>query len=230
MLPAQVRPSDARMSEHHLSVTRMARYQQLGSLSAHTKRVWFVCHGYGQLAAYFIRHFAFIADADPETVIIAPEGLSRFYLNGSSGRVGASWMTRDDRQHEIEDHINYLNQLADLALAECLPEVEVTVLGFSQGTATVGRWLAQAHFQPAHLILWAGTFPPDLEPAVAQDLLRRLALTVVVGTEDEYLPAEKVAELQQALRQLGGAPRLLTFAGRHELNRPVLAEIAGFRT
>jgi predicted esterase len=212
--------------ERHLTVSRTARYQQLGEPSAATKRVWFVCHGYGQLAAYFIRHFAFLAEADPHTVIIAPEGLSRFYLNGTNGRVGASWMTRDDRLHEIDDHVNFLNQLAEKVLDECLPDVQVTVLGFSQGTATVSRWLAHAWFRPAHLILWAGGFPEDLEPAAAQRLLQAMKLTVVVGTADEYISAEKVAQQQVQLQQFGGSPTLITFAGKHELNRAVLEQIA----
>ena len=212
--------------ERHLTVNRTARYQQLGELSASTKRVWFVCHGYVQLAAYFIRHFAFIAEADPHTVIIAPEGLSRFYLNGTSGRVGASWMTRDDRIHEIHDHINFLNQLAQKVLDECLPDVQVTVLGFSQGTATVGRWLAQAFFRPAHLILWAGGFPEDMEHSVAQQLLQQLPLTVVVGNNDEYVSAERIAQQQALLQQFGGQPRLVTFEGKHELNRAVLQQLA----
>ena len=78
------------MTEHHLAVTRSARYYQLGELSVHTRRVWFVCHGYGQLAAYFSRHFAFLTEADPTTVVVAPEGLARFYLSVNGGRVGAS--------------------------------------------------------------------------------------------------------------------------------------------
>ena len=212
--------------EHHLTVSRTARYQQLGTLSAHTRRVWFVCHGYGQLAAYFVRHFAFLAAADPGTVIIAPEGLSRFYLSGNGGRVGASWMTRDDRLHEIEDHINFLNQLSEQVLASCPADVQVTVLGFSQGTATVGRWLAQAAFRPAQLILWAGSFPDDLAPDTARQLLQNLPLFLVVGTEDEYISPTQAAAIQQQLQQLGASPRLITFKGKHELNRAVLEEIA----
>ena len=215
------------MTEHHLAVTRTARYYQLGELSPSTRRVWIVCHGYGQLAAYFARHFAFLTEADPTTVVIAPEGLSRFYLSGNGGRVGASWMTRDDRLHEINDHVNFLNQLAARVLSECLSDVRVTVLGFSQGTATVGRWLAQAVFRPAHLVLWAGGFPDDLAPSSARNLLLGLPLTLVVGTEDEYITATEVNRQQQHLRQLGATPRLLTFAGRHELNRAVLEALAG---
>ncbi|MFD2717394.1 alpha/beta hydrolase [Hymenobacter monticola] len=213
--------------ERHLTVARTARYQQLGELSAETKHVWFVCHGYGQLAAYFIRHFAFLAEADPHTVVIAPEGLSRFYLSGSSGRVGASWMTRDDRLHEIQDHIGFLNQLAEKVLAECSTSVELTVLGFSQGTATVSRWLVQAAFRPAHLILWAGSFPPDIAPESAQALLRGLRLSLTIGTDDEYITVAQAEEQQTELLQLGGAPQLFVFAGKHTLDRPVLAQLAG---
>ena len=212
--------------EHHLTVSRTARYQQLGTLSASTRRVWFVCHGYGQLAAYFVRHFAFLAEADPATVIIAPEGLSRFYLTGNGGRVGASWMTRDDRLHEIADHISFLNQLSAKVLTNCSADVQVTVLGFSQGTATVCRWLAQAAFRPAQLILWAGSFPDDLAPDVAQRLLQHLPLTLVVGTEDEYISPLQAAAVRQQLQLLGATPQLLTFPGKHELNRAVLEKLA----
>ena len=212
--------------EHHLTVARTARYQQLGELSPRTRRVWFVCHGYGQLAAYFIRHFAFITEADPTTVIIAPEGLSRFYLSGNGGRVGASWMTRDDRLHEIQDHVNFLNQLAATILPQCPPDVHITVLGFSQGTATVGRWLAQAAFRSAHLILWAGGFPDDLAPSAAHKLLQGLPLSIVIGSDDEYISAAQAAQQHQQLNQLGAEAQLLTFPGRHEMNRAILEKLA----
>ena len=209
-----------------LTVARTARYQQLGEPTVRTRRVWFVIHGYGQLAAYFIRHYAFLTEVDPSTVVIAPEGLSRFYLSGNSGRVGASWMTRDDRQHEINDHINFLNQLAETLLAASPPDVQVTVLGFSQGTATASRWLAQAPFRPTHLILWAGAFPHDMALATARHLLQNLRLTVVIGTEDEYISADSLARHLEQLRQLGSLPTVISFVGKHLLNRAVLEKLA----
>ncbi|MET4073399.1 phospholipase [Hymenobacter sp. UYCo722] len=212
--------------EHHLTVARTARYQQLGELSNRTRRVWFVCHGYGQLAKYFVRHFAFLTENQADTVVIAPEGLSRFYLQGNGGRVGASWMTRDDRLAEIDDHIGFLNQLAALVLAKCPAEVEITVLGFSQGTATVGRWLTRAIFRPVHLILWAGGFPNDIAADAARKLLASLRLSLVIGTADEYISVAEATEQQQQLVQLGAAPNLVVFEGRHELSRAVLESLA----
>lgn len=212
--------------EHHLAVVRTARYQQLGGLSARTRRVWFVCHGYGQLAEYFIRHFAFLTENRDDTVVIAPEGLSRFYLLGNGGRVGASWMTRDDRLAEIDDHIGFLNQLAALVLGGCPTDVKITVLGFSQGTATVSRWLTRALFRPAHLILWAGGFPEDIASDASQKLLQDLPLAVVIGSDDEYISVAQADQQYQQLKQLGATARLFTFAGKHELNRAILERLA----
>lgn len=137
-------------------------------------------------------------------------------------------MTRDDRLHEIDDHVNFLNQLAALVLASCPTDVEITVLGFSQGTATVGRWLSQAAFRPAHFILWAGGFPDDLAPAAAQRLLQALPLSLVIGSADEYISIAQAARQQQQLLQLGATAQLVTFTGKHELNREVLERLAMF--
>ena len=212
--------------EHHLIVARTARYQQLGELSDRTRRVWFVCHGYGQLAAYFVRHFAFLTENRDDTVVVAPEGLSRFYLQDNGGRVGASWMTRDDRLAEIDDHVDFLNQLATLVLSNCPSDVEITVLGFSQGTATVSRWLARAHFRPAHLILWAGGFPDDVATETGQKLLQDLSLSLVIGSEDEYISVAQVHQQHQQLLQLGAEAQVFTFDGKHELNRAILEKLA----
>ena len=211
--------------EHHLPVVRTARYYQLGELSAATRRVWVVAHGYGQLAMYFIRHFAFLAEADPSLVIIAPEGLSRFYLQGTGGRVGATWMTREDRLTEIDDYVAYLNQLSESILSQSAPQVTVTVLGFSQGAATVCRWLTQASFRPVHLVLWAGAFPPDMDFTKASDLLQGLPVTLVCGTEDEFVSEEALQKQLRFFQEMQIEPRLIRFEGKHALNATALAQL-----
>ncbi|SDX46582.1 alpha/beta hydrolase [Hymenobacter psychrophilus] len=212
--------------EHQLTVARTARYQQLGELSTATRRVWFVAHGYGQLAAYFVRHFAHLVAADPHLVVVAPEGLSRFYLNGTGGRVGATWMTKENRLAEIDDYVAYLNQVAANVLPQAAPQVAVTVLGFSQGAATVSRWLTRANFRPARLILWAGAFPPDMDFSVATLLLRQLTVTLVCGTEDEFIKDEDLLKQQTFLRRLGVEADLVRFAGTHTLERETLTALA----
>ena len=65
------------MKEHHLVVPRTARYHSLGD-PAKAKALWVVLHGYGHLARYFLNTFEELED---DAYILAPEGLSRFYLD-----------------------------------------------------------------------------------------------------------------------------------------------------
>ncbi|UOQ77004.1 phospholipase [Hymenobacter sp. 5516J-16] len=211
--------------EHHLPVVRTARYYQVGEISASTRRLWVVAHGYGQLAAYFIRHFAPLAATAPDLVVLAPEGLSRFYLQGTNGRIGATWMTREDRLTEINDYVAYLNQLVEVVLPQAAPDVAVTVLGFSQGAATVCRWLTQARFRPVQLVLWAGAFPPDMDFDVATHFLQDLPVTLICGTEDEFITEEDLEQQRHLFRHVGVEPTILRFAGKHTLNAAVLAEL-----
>ncbi len=214
--------------EQHFTTTRTARYEQLGEPTAATRQLWLVAHGYGQLAAYFSRHFRSLHEADPAgTVIVAPEALSRFYLAGTGGRVGASWMTTADRLAEIADQAAYLDALLAHLLAACPPGVRVTVLGFSQDTATVSRWLAARPdgWRPHQLILWAGDFPADIEVAAAQRLLRGLPVALVSGEQDEYVAPEKLATQAQTLRLHGAQVITQSFAGRHTMHPPLLRQL-----
>lgn len=214
--------------ERHLTVQRTARYQQLGEPSAATRQLWLVAHGYGQLAEYFVRHFKSVHALDPEgTVIAAPEALSRFYLSGTSGRVGASWMTSADRLAEIADQAVYLDTLLEHLLPSCPPDVQVTVLGFSQGTATVSRWLAAnaVRWRPHQLILWAGDFPSDIEAAAAQLLLHGLPLILVSGEQDSYIGPEKLQTQAEALGVYGAQITTRSFEGGHTLHPPLLRQL-----
>ncbi|GAB2968137.1 esterase [Hymenobacter coalescens] len=212
--------------EHRLQVPRTARYCQLGDLAT-ARRLWLVCHGYGQLASYFIRHFRPAVEDVPGTVVVAPEGLSRFYLQGNGGRVGATWMTREDRLSEIEDFSAYLDTLLQQLLAAAPADVEVCVLGFSQGATTVSRWLLRSGFTPARLVLWAGTFPDDVEPTAAAALLTRIPhLTFVCGDSDNYLPEARVNEQLALLRGHGAQPEMVWFEGNHELKAPLMRRLA----
>jgi len=214
--------------ERHLTVPRTARYQQLGEPSAATRQLWLVAHGYGQLAEYFIRHFKSVHALDPTgTVIVAPEALSRFYSSGTDGRVGASWMTTADRLAEIADQATYLDALLDHLLANCTPDVRVTVLGFSQGTATVSRWLAAAaeRWRPHRLVLWAGDFPKDIEATAAQQLLHDLPVVLVGGKLDGYMGPEKIQVQAEALRPYGAQVTTLSFEGSHTIHSPLLLRL-----
>jgi predicted esterase len=207
------------MQEHRLSVTRSARYFTIGRPE---REVWFVLHGYGQLAARFLRHFEPINDG--ARVIVAPEGLSRFYLTESptERRVGATWMTKEDRLAEIEDYVRYLDAVYEDVLRSLdRARLKVTALGFSQGAATACRWATMGAARVDRLIVWGGEVPPDV------DLLRSLRLTLVYGSRDEYFTPKVVAGTEVRLREHGIPYELAPFDGGHEIDGGVLQSVAG---
>jgi predicted esterase len=218
-------------SEHHLRVTRTARYVTLGHPHAALREVWIVCHGHGQLAARFIRHFAPIAD--PSRLIVAPEALSRFYLDpvasgpASERRVGATWMTREDRLSEVNDYVGYLDALHTHVFRQVnRSAVRLHVLGFSQGAATVCRWVCDGHASPDDVTLWAGVVPPDLDLVTDGAALRAARVSIVVGSRDEFATAEAVAQQEERLRAAGVAFRTTVFDGGHTLDADALRRLA----
>ncbi|MDX5346926.1 MAG: phospholipase [Hymenobacteraceae bacterium] len=206
-----------------IQVPRTARFAQIGEATAATNEVWVVCHGYGQLAKYFLRNFTSVAA--PNRVVVAPEALSKFYLNGFSGRVGASWMTKEDRLDEIADYCRYLELLLEQILEKCAENATVNVLGFSQGAATVCRWLAGSRYRCHKLVLWTGAFPPDVDYSVVAGVLSRAKLVYVHGNQDALIDEARLQENLQLLQEIGLQPKLLRFEGKHELNKEVLEQV-----
>jgi predicted esterase len=218
------------MQEHHIGVTRSARYFTLGDSSRGVGEVWFACHGYGQLATRFLEKLRVLADG--RHYLVAPEGLSRFYLSESptERRVGASWMTREDRLAEIDDYVLYLDAVyADVFRSLDRARVTVHALGFSQGASTVSRWAAIGKARIDRLTLWGGEFPPDLD-LTADTVVSRLRdarLALVYGRSDEFITPKVVSAIVERLRQHGIPCEEIPFDGGHELNEAVLQGLGG---
>ena len=148
------------MIKKTLDVEKKARYFQIGSAHDKVSTVWIVLHGYGMLSEFFIQKFEQIKDTN--TLIIAPEALNRFYIDTNYGRVGASWMTKEERQTDIDENIKYLNGLMNMINKEIgHNRFKINVLGFSQGGATACRWVFNSNIKIENLIMWAGDIPKD---------------------------------------------------------------------
>lgn len=206
--------------EHHISVSRTLRYYTRGEITA-ANPLLTVLHGYAQHPGFFIRK---VEDLLSEGWgILAPEGLHRFYVNGSSGRVGASWMTKEDRLHDIADHIAYLNQLH---LTEPMAFANRRVLlGFSQGAATAVRYFCATNIRFERLVLWAGSFPPDVALPEFGERLKSAQIDLVIGAHDNIVPAEVYDQLHSNLEAAGAAVRLHRFEGEHDLHLPTLRKV-----
>jgi predicted esterase len=221
------------IAPHAIVVPRTARYYTLGPTHGFPRELWFVCHGYGQLAGRFIRQFAPLDDGT--RLVVAPEALSRFYLdpipmrrNDPTPRIGATWMTREDRDAEIADYVTYLEQLSSEVrhpLAGAGPRI--VVLGFSQGTATVSRWLAASEMRVDQLVLWGGTIPPELDLAAWSSRLHGAAISLVIGDDDQFATPAAITAEAERLSAAGVAFTLLRYAGGHAIDATALQQLAG---
>lgn len=215
----------------HLTVSRTARYHVLasGEAAVAPREVWVVVHGYGQLAGRFIRHFAALDDG--ARLVVAPEALSRFYLEhpgrvgSANARVGATWMTREERDAEIADHVAYLDRLYEAVTVPLARRPTLHVLGFSQGVATVSRWLVLGRTRADHVVFWAGRLPPELVPPGADSPLRAPRVDFVMGDADEFATPEQRADLEALVTDWPRA-RLHRFAGGHVIDPATLRAIA----
>jgi predicted esterase len=204
------------MQNNTLTISKTARYSTIGSLDDNTTDVWFVIHGYGQLAEFFIQKFQILDNG--KTFIVAPEALSKFYLKEFSGRVGATWMTKEDRENEISDYLNYLNQLYSHVFEGKNPEnYRINILGFSQGTATVCRWCMNDSIKYDRLILWAGFFGKGIQDIITPEKLLDKDVVAVYGTRDEFLVKINLESYEFDLTDAIPHIEIITFDGTHTI-------------
>lgn len=191
--------------------------------------LWIILHGYGQLAGDFLAAAGGLPG--PGRLVVAPEALSRFYGQAADGAshvgapVGASWMTREDRDHEIEDYVGYLDVVLSRVMAALVQAPRIHVLGFSQGVATAARWVAAGGVRPATLVLWGSLPPGDLDEAGRQRF-DGLDVRIVHGTADHLISADAVRTAVTRLQRAGAQVRVETFEGGHRLDRAVLGALA----
>jgi predicted esterase len=203
--------------QHKIKVTKTAIYHSKGNIKT-AKTIWFVLHGYGMLAEYFIRKFEPILNET--NCIIAPEGLSKFYSKGFYGRVGATWMTKKDREDEIEDYTNYLNQIHEKILTENNSvHVKINVVGFSQGGATASRWIANGKVIPANFILWSSIFPEEMK---FENFEKNMNTFLLYGNNDEFAIDQQIKDQEKLLEKSNLNFKLIEFEGGHDILKDTL--------
>lgn len=207
--------------EYHIEITSTARFYTLEPTQK-PKAILYALHGYRQLAPYFIKPFKALTELGVK--VIAPEGLHRFYIEGYSGRVGASWMTKVDRENDIKDYVNYLNRLHTQVSSQN-EDIPFHLLGFSQGGATACRWLSGSAIPFESLTLYASVFPNDFDFSVSQKRLNQIPIKSIFGDSDFFADEATINEKLEWLRGKGVNTDLLRFKGGHEIKPDVLARV-----
>ena len=196
-----------------VSFQSSGRYAILGNLDESTQHILIAFHGQGQLAKYFIQKFKGLQELG--ITVIAPEGLHNYYLKGFSGRVGASWMTSENRLMAIDNYIGFLNSIYADVISKTSLDVKIHLLGFSQGAATVSRWVEQTSFNFEQVILWGGALSPDLDKGQINRRMSGKRLQQVIGKSDPFIDSKKIEESKLLIENYGLLADFTYYDGVH---------------
>jgi predicted esterase len=213
------------MQSRHINVTKRARYYQIGEANSSTKKVWMVFHGYAMLSEFFIKKFEILNDG--ETLIIAPEALNRFYITENFSRVGASWMTKLERENDIVENNQYIESLFQKVSKDIgHSNFQLNVLGFSQGSATACRWIFSANNKANNFIVWAGDIPKDCLKDENRSKWSSLNTFLVFGTKDPLITTDLSLKFQKRISEYKLNFDLVEYDGDHRIFPKVLKEVS----
>lgn len=205
--------------EKSVSYNSTNTYETLNDFTDETKNVWIVFHGIGYLSKYFLKYFDELNPVD--NYIIAPQAPSKYYLNSSYKHVGASWLTKENTETEINNNLNYLDEI--LKVETMLSIRNLIIFGYSQGVSMAARWVAQRKIECNHLVLYAGGIPNELNENDFTHLGNNTQITIIVGNQDEYLTKERLSiEREKTQTIFNGRAKEHIFNGGHIIKKELI--------
>ncbi|MEP0133879.1 MAG: esterase [Eudoraea sp.] len=205
--------------EKSVSYNSKNTYETLNDFTDETKNVWIVFHGIGYLSKYFLKYFDELNPVD--NYIIAPQAPSKYYLNSSYKHVGASWLTKENTETEINNNLNYLDAI--LKVETMLSTRNLIIFGYSQGVSMAARWVAQRKIVCNQLVLYAGGIPNELNENDFTHLGNNTQITIIVGNQDEYLTKERLSiEREKARTIFNGKAKEHIFNGGHIIKKEII--------
>ena len=130
-------------------------------------------------------------------------------------------MTRADRLAEIDDFCRYLDLVHD-HVRRVAPNALLVCFGFSQGAATVMRWLDRSRPPRGPIVLWSGTPPEDIDYR-PRSYFEQIPLLVRWGDADPLVQWERA---RQRFGEVGLPYEFEAFAGRHRIEPEPLRQVA----
>jgi len=211
-------------NKHNISFEFSSSYITCNKLTNNTENIWIVFHGYGQLSKYFIRRFD-VLEGD-KNYIIAPQGLSKFYVDEDFKNVGASWLTKEDKESDLLNQQKYLIKLMDELKSKIdFSKIKINLFGFSQGVSAFTRLLINYNMKIDNIIIWAGWVPDEFFN-INKDVLKDTNLFFVIGNKDKYYnnPIIK-GYIEKFKKTLNKEIDYFVFDGGHIVDRKVLKKI-----
>jgi predicted esterase len=205
------------MNKNQVQFNIKAPYFTVGDVGEKTKTIWIIFHGYGQLVDDFYGHFSLI---DPVyNKIVFPQGLSKFYLRGVDKQIGASWMTAYDRETDIENYNRYLDQIYSMEVDK--HELDVNIIGFSQGAHTASRWIHNSKIPYKKFIAWGAGLASEIDKEMIHQSFNGENY-VVIGDQDRFINADALESMKIRYEAIGFNYSLISYQGAHDIYPEVL--------
>ncbi|MGY0392598.1 alpha/beta hydrolase [Bizionia sp. KMM 8389] len=207
------------LTEKEISYKTTNSYATLNKLTDTTKNVWIVFHGMGYLSRYFLRYFQGLSAE--ENYIIAPQAPSKYYTPPKFKHVGASWLTKENT---VKETANVLQNIDAVMESESIPNhLNLIVMGYSQGVSIASRYIAKRQLNCSQLILHSGGIPKELKVEDFKYLNKNTKVSLIYGTEDEYLNAERIIyETNRAQELFENRLQIIPFKGKHIVNVEII--------
>ena len=206
-----------------LDIIFKAPYFKVGSIHEQTKNIWFIFHGYGQLADEFTKLFSeLISD---ENCMIFPQGLSKFYLKGIGNKTGSNWMTSLDRDIDVANYLTYLNQIFDHEVKPYQDTIELNILGFSQGGHTASRWIYHSNIRYNKLVLWGSSLAHEIDQKKITKSFSYGKNLIVFGDQDRFIDADRLQKLRNRYKKIGFNYKTLEYHGGHDIYPEILKKL-----
>lgn len=211
------------MKKRNFKTKKTARYFTLGNLDENTTTIYFALHGYAQTADDFLNSLSNLFNEN--TFIVAPEALSRFYWKDFSSKPVASWMTKLEREDDINDNIEYLNKLYLQIIKKVnLKNATINYIGFSQGTATLSRWLYSDLIKADNVFFYAGDLAKELELIKSKNF-KNATIHYIYGNNDFFITENNIKELINLFKLNKINLKVYSFKGSHKISEEALKYI-----
>lgn len=208
------------IKNHSFTLQKTARFSVYGELTEQTECFWFVLHGSQMLCEQMLYKFK---EFDPKKhLIVAPEGMHRFYAKDFGGPVVASWMTKHYRLDDIQDNGAYLSTLFQ-HFGKLLPKTcKKVILGFSQGGTILYRWLHRHKEEVDFIIPYAAWIPEDIDLKQSKTQFNTIKTLFTYGEEDQFLTQKRLGKMKQLIEKQGLQMTYLPHPGDHRIARSQL--------
>jgi predicted esterase len=209
--------------ERTIEATMHGRYLVAPPVSSGPAPLLVGFHGYAEPAEAQLDRMRAIAGTE-RWLLVSIQGLNRFYQRRTNGVI-AGWMTRQDREHAIEDNVAYVASVVDRVRRDWPTTSTLVYAGFSQGVAMAFRAAARSLRPVSGVIAAGGDVPPELAPAA---LSRIRTVLLCHGRRDQWYTAEVFESDQHKLREAAVDVRPVDFEGGHEWSADVLQAASAF--